>query len=45
MTIVFSKEAKLPNDIRHWNIVELLAVRNNSAAIMLELCEFSMKTF
>ena len=43
MTNVFSKEAKLLNDVRHENIIELLAVCDNPAAIMLELCEFSMK--
>ena len=39
MTNVFSKEAKLLNDVRHENIMELLAVCDNPAAIMLELCE------
>ena len=43
MTNVFLKEARLLNDLRHENIVELLAVCDNPAAIMLELCEFSMK--
>ena len=45
MTKVFSKDSKLINDFRHENIIELLAVWDNPAAIMLELCEFSMKPF
>ena len=44
MTNVFSKEAKL-NDARHENIIELLAVCEVPATIMLEVCEFSMKPF
>ena len=45
MTNAFSKEAKLLNDVRHENIIELLAVCDNPAAIMLELSKFSMKPF
>ena len=45
MTNIFLKEARLLHYLRHENIVELLAVCDNPAAIMLELCEFSMKPF
>ena len=45
MTNVFLNEIRLLNDLRHENIVELLAVCDNPAAIMLELCEFPMKPF
>ena len=45
MRNVFSKEAKLLNDARHENIIELLAVCDNPATIMLELCELSMNPF
>ena len=45
MRNVLLNEARLLNDLRHENIVELLAVCDNSATIMLELCEFSMKAF
>ena len=44
MTNVFLKEDKLLNDVGHENIIDLL-VCDNPAAIMLELCEFSMKPF
>ena len=44
-TNVFSKETKSLNDVRHENIIELLAVCDNPAAIMLELSKFSMKPF
>ena len=37
--------AKLLHNVRQENIIELLAVCDNPAAIMLELCEFSMKPF
>ena len=45
MTNVFSKETKSLNDVRHENIIELLAVCDNPAIIMLELSKFSMKPF
>ena len=45
MSNVFLKEARLLNDLRHENIVELLAACDILAAIMLELREFSMKPF
>ena len=45
MTNVFSKETKSLNDVRHENIIELLAVCDNPAVIILELSKFSMKPF
>ena len=45
MKNAFLKEAKLPNDLRHENIVELLTICDNPAAIMLELCVFTMRPF
>ena len=45
MTKAVLKEAKLLNHVRHENIIEVLAVSGNRAAIMFEPCEFSVKLF
>ena len=45
MTKAVLKEAKLLNHVRHENIIEVLAVSGNQAAIMFEPCEFSVKLF
>ena len=45
ITNVFLKDARLLNELRHENVVELLTFCDNSVAIILELCEILMKSF
>ena len=45
ITNVFLKDARLLNELRHENVVELLTFCDNSVAIIVELCEILMKSF